>query len=357
MGHLVDLFDKVDTLESVIFAPVKDSKKTKLVGHTLIGSTGFSCIACHDFNGQKAGGPGAMEIIHTTERLKKDWFYLFMLDPARFRPRIIMPAAWPNGHVFKKQLLDGDVKKQIESLWIYLEDGRRAKNPIGLSRKSPELRVADVAVICRGRGNAGYRGIAVGYPQRISLAFDSQEMSLRLLWKGDFASIDHGRFRARGHDKISFPQGIPFHRLKSLEDNWPYKRKTDYLFPQNHGYQFRGYSLDKEKRPTFMYRYGKIAVEEFFEDMKDAAGENKTAYFRRTFTFQTPQAQKKFYFRAASGRGINKKTDASFVVDGRLHVTIKGSQQAVVRDGDPQELLIPLTLPQGKSTLTLDYKW
>ena len=358
VGHLVELFEKVDTLEQVTFAEIKDIKEYKRAGHELTGSTGFSCIACHDFNGQKATGPGAMEIIHTTERLKEDWFYLFMLNPARFRPRIVMPSAWPNGHAFKQDILGGDTKKQIESIWVYLEDGTRAKNPTGLSRKSPELRVTDETMICRGRGNAGYRGIAVGYPERVSLAFDSEEMNLRLLWKGDFVTVNDGSFSARGHEGIEFPRGIPFHRLESMEDNWPYKRKTDYLFPQDHGYQFRGYFLDKAKRPTFMYRYRNINVEEYFEDALD---DKKTAFFRRTITFETVDDQEKFYFRAASGsdvvkQDVTEKPDTMFVAD-RLTVTIKSSHHGVVRDGEPKELLIPLKIPQGKSALVLEYKW
>ena len=58
-----------------------------------------------------------------------------MLNPARFSPGTIMPTAWPGGHVFQKDILGGDPKKQIESLWPYLEDGRRARNPRGLSRR------------------------------------------------------------------------------------------------------------------------------------------------------------------------------------------------------------------------------
>ena len=353
VGHLVELFEKVDTLEEVTFPKMEDVKNYKTAGHELIGSTGFACIACHDFNGQKAAGPGAMEIIHTTERLKKDWFYLFMLNPARFRPRIVMPATWPNGHAFKKDILGGDTKKQIESVWVYLEDGTRAKNPIGLSRQSSELRVTDETVICRGRGNAGYRGIAVGFPERVSLAFNSEEMNLRLLWKGDFATVNHGSFSARGHDRVEFRPGIPFHRLKSMDDNWPYKRKTDYLFPLDHGYAFRGYFVDKAKRPTFMYRYGDVRVEEFFEDLLDA---KKVAYFRRTFTFDSPDAQEKFYFRAASGSKITKQSESSFMVD-RLTVTLTTSHRGIVREGKPQELLIPVELPKGKSILVLEYKW
>lgn len=353
IGHLVDLFGKIDHVEPVEFEKITDIKRVKAAGHKLMGTTGFSCIGCHNFNGQKAAGPGALEIVDSTSRLKKDWFYHFMLKPDRFRKGTIMPESWPGGHVFMDDVLDGDLKKQIESLWVYLEDGRRAKNPIGLSRKSPELRVTDEAVICRGRGTAGYRGMGVGYPEGVHLAFDTQEMNLRLLWKGEFANVDNGRFSARGRDRISFPAGIPFHRLKSLEDNWPYKRKTDYLFPQDQGYRFRGYQLDKLKRPTLLYQYGEVSVEDFFEDKLDA---NKSSYFERTITFDAPQEQAEFYFRAASGKKIQKIDDTTYKID-RLTLTFKGAEKAVVREGDPGELLLSVKLGKGKSKLVVEYKW
>lgn len=353
VGHLIELFEKTDSLEPVQFEKIKDISKVKQAGHLLIGTKGFSCIACHDFNGQAAAGPGAMDIIHATSRLKKDWFYEFMLKPSRFRKGTVMPASWPGGHVFMEDVLDGDAKKQIESLWIYLEDGIRAKNPEGLSRKSPELRVTDEALICRGRGTAGYRGMGIGYPERVSLAFDTQEMNLRLLWKGEFATVDNGRFSARGRDRVSFPQGIPFHRLKSLDDNWPYKRKTDYLFPQSEGYRFEGYSLGKQKRPTLKYRYGEIQVEDFFEDRLDP---DKSPYFRRTMTLIAQQDQEEFYFRAGSGKKIERLGDNRFQID-QLKLDFKGTEKSVIRDGTPQELLFKIKVPKGKTVLTLEYRW
>lgn len=358
VGDIVDLFEKVDTIEPADFEKIEDVAAVKAAGHQLVGVTGFSCIACHDFNGQKASGPGALDIIHSTERLKKDWFYWFMLNPARFRKNTIMPSAWPGGHVFKKEILADDSKKQIEAIWVYLKDGERAKNPIGLSRKSPELRVTDEAVMCRGRGNAGYRGIAVGYPERLSLAFDSEQMNLTMIWKGKFATAEPNRFSAIGDNRIGFEPGVPFHRLKSLDDNWPYKRKTDYLFHQDHGYKFGGYYLGAKRRPTFMYRYQDVRVEETFEDI---AGDEKPAYFRRTFKFNAPAAQEKFYFRAATGNKITAKEIADdaqtgYTVD-RLTVLIEGSHKGVVRDGEPNELLLPIELPEGESTLVLEYHW
>jgi hypothetical protein len=349
----VKLFGKVDTLEAVTFPTIANIQESKSAGYEMIGTNGFSCIACHDFNGQKSGGAGALDIVNVTERLQKNWFHLYMRQPSRFHPTVIMPSYWPGGQSIRPTILGGDAGQQIEALWTYLEDGTRAKKPLGLSRQASELRVGDVAEICRGRGTAGYRGIGVGYPERISLAFDSEEMALRQLWKGEFANVDMGSFRPRGTDSVSFPPGIPFHRLQSLEENWPYKGKTNYEFPQDHGYQFRGYHLDAMRRPTFLYRYGEIAVEDFFED---ARGKNNRAYFKRTFLFDTPDARQPFYFRAASGRKITALSERAFAADS-LQVRITSEHRGIVREGNPGEVLIPLTLPKGRSTLTLEYQW
>jgi len=353
VGHLVEMFGKIDELEAVTFPKIANIQESKNAGYEMIGTAGFSCIACHDFNGQKAGGAGALDIVNVTERIKKSWFHLYLRQPSRFHPTVIMPSYWPGGQSIRPGILGGDTAQQIEALWTYLEDGTRAKKPAGLSRQSSELRVGDVAEICRGRGTAGYRGIGVGYPGRISLAFDSEEMALRDLWKGEFVNVDLGSFHARGTDRISFPAGIPFHRLKSLDDNWPYKGKTNYTFPQDHGYQFRGYRLDALRRPTFQYRYGDIAVEDFFEDVRDKDG---GAYFKRTFQFDAPDTQSPFFFRAATGKKITMQSERVFAADA-LQLRITSEHKAIVREGNPGEVLIPLTLPKGRSTLTLEYRW
>ena len=352
VGHLVDIFGKVDQLEAAVFPKVANILESKNAGYELIGTNGLSCIACHEFNGQKSGEMSALDIGRVTERLQKNWFALYMRQPSRFHPTVIMPSFWPDGQSTRPAILGGDTAQQIEALWSYLEDGTRAKKPVGLSRQSNELRVGDTTEICRGQSPVGYRGIGVGYPERINLAFDSGEMALRQLWKGDFASVDLGHFQPRGTDAISFPPGIPFHRLTSLEDNWPYKGKTNHVFPQDHGYQFRGYTLDAARRPTLLYHYGDIAVEDFFEDARDKDGK---AYFKRTLRFDAPVEQSPFYFRAAAGKKITA-ADRTFTVD-KLQVRITSDHQGVVREGENGDVLIPLTLPKGRSTLTLEYQW
>ncbi len=353
VGHLVELFGKVDQLEAAVLPKVGNILESKNAGYELIGTSGLSCIACHEFNGQKSGEMSALDIARVTERLKKNWFALYMRQPSRFHPTVIMPSFWPDGKSTRPAILGGDTGQQIEALWAYLEDGIRAKKPAGLSRQSNELRVGDVTEICRGQSPVGYRGIGVGYPERINLAFDSGEMALRQLWKGDFASIDLGHFHPRGTDAISFPPGIPFHRLKSLDDNWPYKSKTNHAFPQDQGYQFRGYTLDAARRPTLLYHYGDIAVEDYFEDTHDKDGK---AYFKRTLRFDTPAAPSPFYFRAAAGKKITASADRTFTAD-KLQLRITSAHKGVIREGANGDVLIPLTLPKGRSTLTLEYQW
>jgi mono/diheme cytochrome c family protein len=353
VGHLVELFGKVDHLEAAVFPKVADILESKNAGYQMIGANGLSCIACHAFNGEKSGEMSALDLGHVTERVQKNWFYLYMRQPSRFHPTVIMPSFWPDGQSTRPAILGGDTAQQIEALWTYLQDGTRAKKPAGLSRQSNQLRVADTTELCRGQSPAGYRGIGVGYPERINLAFDAGEMALRQLWKGDFASVDLGRFRPSGTDLISLPPGIPFDRLTSLEDNWPYKGKTNHAFPQDHGYQFGGYHLDAARRPTFFYQYGDIAVEDYFEDAHDKEG---NAYFKRTLRFDAPADQSPFYFRAAAGKKITAPTERTFLAD-RLQLRITSDHKGIIREGENGDVLIPLQLSKGQSTLTLEYQW
>ena len=102
-----------------------------------------------------------------------------------------------------------------------------------------------------------------------------------------------------------------------------------------------------------MYRYGDIVVEDYFEDVHDQAGK---PYFKRTFTFEAPAEQALFYFRAAVGKKITTQSEIKFTID-QLQLRITSEHKGVVREGGSGEVLIPLTLPKGRSTLTLEYQW
>lgn len=353
VGKMAALFGKVDRLEDAALPAPPQIEESKQAGYQMVGTSGLGCIVCHEFHGQKSGEISALDIGTTTQRLTPNWFALYMRQPTRFHPTVIMPSYWPEGKAVRPEFLGGDSAQQIAALWNYLGDGERARKPEGLSRQSNDLRVGDVAEICRGQSRIGYRGIAVGYPERINLAFDSGEMALRQLWKGGFASADAGHFNPRGSDLVEFPPGVPFHRLGSMDENWPYKGKTNHAFPQNLGYQFRGYHLDDRRRPTFLYQYGKVRVSDRFEDVKDGEGQ---PFFRRTLTMDAEGTVAPFHFRVAAGESARAEGERSFVV-GPLRVRIAPPHTALLRTGGTDEILIPLTLAPGPNQITVEYQW
>jgi hypothetical protein len=72
-------------------------------------------------------------------------------------------------------------------------------------------------------------------------------------------------------------------------------------------------------------------------------------------TFTTKVDQEMFFFRMGSGMNITK-TGKEWKVDG-LTLRLSGEGKALVREGEPQELLLPLTLSAGKTDLKVEYRW
>ena len=50
------------------------------------------------------------------------------------------------------------------------------------------------------------------------------------------------------------------------------------------------------------------------------------------------------------------KTGKEWKVDG-LTLRLSGEGKALVREGEPQELLLPLTLSAGKTDIKVEYRW
>jgi hypothetical protein len=85
-----------------------------------------------DFNGQQASARGDGNV-HSTSA-EEGLVLSFFADPARFHPNtIIFGLAWRSR--FKKDILDGDSKRQIESIWLpKTASGPRTDRPIAKAR-------------------------------------------------------------------------------------------------------------------------------------------------------------------------------------------------------------------------------
>ena len=72
-------------------------------------------------------------------------------------------------------------------------------------------------------------------------------------------------------------------------------------------------------------------------------------------SFVTEAPQESFYFRVGSGPEI--ASDGGVWKVGRLRLRVPAKTKATVHEGDPKELLLEVTLPVGRTVISLDYQW
>ncbi len=355
VAHLVELFSAVDRLPPVTHSKVGDQKELRKTGHQLAGTGGLNCIACHNFQQKPAATMPGVDLTEMSERLRKDWFYHYMRQPQQLSPGTVMPSFWPGGRAIRSDILDGDPDRQLESLWQYLLDGRQARAPRGLIRKPIELLAMNEAVMLRrSYPEIGKRGIGVGYPGGVNLAFDAEQMRIALMWKGKFAdpagvwrSQGHGRVRPLGSDLIRFAAGPEF---DSVETPWT----VDEGRPPRH--RFKGYTLDELRRPTFMYRFDNIKVEDYPIDVQSS--ETGSSLLRRTLTFSSEHSRSDVAFRAATDANIKELAGDAFLIGKALQIRIRKPHIGEIGETPAgRQLRVPLKVGQKKTTLVLEYTW
>jgi mono/diheme cytochrome c family protein len=367
--QLAAAFLHADAAPGTVREPVVDAAAKKK-GQRLIGTTGLSCISCHKFAGHASLGVPALDLTTVAERLTPDWFHRYLLDPPSLRPGTRMPSFWPGGVAANKTILNGDTEKQINAIWSYLSDGPAADLPPGLIPAKMEL-VADKEprVYRNFIAGAGPRAIGVGYPEKLDLAFDANDVRLALLWQGAFIDASrHWSGRGEGfepplgYDVVKFPPGAPFAILPSLAAPWPKESGKPA------GYQFRGYIYDAQRHPTFRYRFQQIEIEDLFLPVR-LSGESDSS-FRRTISFQTSRPVANLWFRAAVADNIEDKGNGAFVIDGKVRLNFPASQPTpgrsddlrvtrpiVRRSGDKFELLAPVNFQGNQAQVMEEISW
>lgn len=135
VAHLPALFEKADVAADAFAAPVGvvgNAETDAKWGRKLTGTTGLSCVACHDFAGRKSPGIPGLDLAQTGQRLRFDWFRRYLLDPQSLRAGTRMPPFWPAGVAVNKDVLNGDTEAQIRALWLYFSQPVFVNLPDGL---------------------------------------------------------------------------------------------------------------------------------------------------------------------------------------------------------------------------------
>lgn len=354
VGHLISLMaelDKTPAAPKITFS--EPMSKVKSAGRHMVGTNGLSCIKCHTFAGNKAEGVQGIDMLIMPKRVQHDWFYAYLLDPQKIRPGTRMPSAWYDGKSPLPKVLDGQAASQIEAIWAYLSDSRPTL-PIGLKKQSIPLTPLGEAIIYRNFiEGAGPRAIAVGYPERAHVAFDANDCRLAMIWHGEF--IDAGRHWSDrgagfepplGDNVVHLPAGSAFAMLENPDAAWPSDAAKQL------GVRFLGYRTTSDDRPTFLYGFGDVRVEDF----PNPVPEEKTVGLRRSIAITAKTAPTKLYYRAATGAKIEFEKDGWFRVDGLYRVKLTGEAK-VRQSGGKMELIVPVITHDGKATIVQEYRW
>jgi azurin len=199
--------------------------------------------------------------------------------PSRRRHQGERASHWKRAHEFRLEYFQGggdidlyaawkgaDFQITPLSKWLHPElEGRREKEkefaPIPLV-------VTDEPVIYRNFiQGAGNRGIGVGYPGGINLAWSAESMNLALVWRGAFIdAARHWNSRGGGHEKplgydVLQPTGEvtpAFHVTDKPDAAWPKWDKAK----RYEGFKWKGYTLDAKRFPTFRYTWQEAEIEE-----------------------------------------------------------------------------------------------
>ena len=308
---------------------------------------------CHSFGRYRAISVQAMDLTIMTQRLREDWFRRYLRDSQAYRPNTRMTSYWPlTGPSHLTTVFDGDSDKQIQAIWEYLTGGTQAKTPEGLGDLFLELIPTKEAIIYRASiEGAGPHAIGVGFPEGIHIAFDAGDNRLAMLWRG--GGIDAGSHwrgdgegfdQPLGEDLTNLVTGVPIAILSSPTAPWPEGNG------KKMGVRFKGYKLTKDKRPTFMYTFGNLKI----EDTPNPQVTGDSVELIRQITFTGPSVQN-LWSRAARSENIDEQ-DGWYVFDGlKMRIANYDETAPVIRQqGQDQEILIPVS---SSAVITQRFRW
>lgn len=367
VGDIVDAFQKADTPASGPNPP-RFSEQLVKDGRTLVGTKGLGCVNCHGLNGVKSLGMPAPDLGTVHDRIKFGWFHQWLDNPPSLVLGTRMPQFWPGHEAPLKNIADGTEEGQINAIWSYLSLGKSMALPAGLIPTAGyELIPADVPIVHRTfMAGIGPRAILVGFPEMVHVAFDANGVRVAKAWRGRFFDAK-GMWEGRGGnwlgplgtDVIDMPPGPAFAILEHASAPWPRipEPVVDEKY-RNIGGHFKGYTLDKEERPTFHYVLDQVV--DIHEQPLPVLTPSR-AELKRNFELSAKGAVKGLYFMAAAGHKIESTLPGVWVVDdGKLTVTLSPADKLkpLVRDSDGhKQLLIPISFTNGAVSFDEEMSW
>ena len=224
-------------------------------GRKLLGTLGGNgCITCHRWGDRPSLGIQALDLSNLGQRIRPEWLYEYLLDPAAYRPGTLMPSFWPGGKAANTAVLGGDTAKQIASIYSF------AKSANGEPEGFPQTQNGEFELVPRERPivqrtfmeGVGTHAILVGFPEGTHVAFDAKTARPVIAWKGRFFDAYN----------TWFSRFAPFEKPAGEKVvHWPRAGERP-------GVRFLGYRLDANGVPVFLSNVAGVSVEDRFEGMQ-----------------------------------------------------------------------------------------
>lgn len=192
--------------------------------------------------------------------------------------------------------------------------------------------------------------VAVGDPGGTHYVIDQAQSNILGMWKGEFYDAST-MWISRGELQIAEPLGniIWFDRkpllakLDQAKSPWP-----DFMQP---GLSIKGYELNAQKRPTFLYLYNGSAVSDYIEPG------NGFRSLQRTISI-TGAHQTNLWLRLASGKSIRSVGKGRYIIgDMQYYLELLPSKKIkteIRHINGISELLVPVT---EDTNLTYTINW
>jgi len=199
--------------------------------------------------------------------------------------------------------------------------------------------------------------VAVGDPGQINYAMDLSQGALINIWKGGFIDATT-MWTSRGEEQLAKPLGENVIKLAS-EPNFAPLRDKEQAWPDStqtlDQFQFKGYKLDQQGRPTFRYKLGGVTV------WDNIVPVNNDQNLTRTLKISGENAQDQIWVRLAKGQNIKKVKKNSYNVSDknyRIDLVFNKKQKPIIRQvGDGMELIVPVAMNDNQGEVKYSIIW
>jgi len=202
----------------------EDIAELASAGRDLAGTDRLGCVSCHYLGERIPTTFGPYDLTRFPKRLRREWFDAFVISPKRLQLTATMTGLDEGGESVVHDVLQGDLARQAEALWVWCEHAQELADPVGTQNPERGVIGAEPVVL---RAHFGERELrCVGTPAGIHLGWDIEAGHLKEAWVNPFIAPTADGTEDRGAVVWRAPAG-PSVLVGSKPEEWPESAALD----------------------------------------------------------------------------------------------------------------------------------